>query len=240
MQAIRRNLIDLTIISGEILKKADQMMDKTPLSPINNIVNVALKGVALIFAKMNPKLNNHPYFSHNVYVTHLKSKSFKRCFALMVPGLGFIAVALYDRVKNRSSALKTNQPSSTVAPAKAAKDRNELEAHEKVPVWYDFSEEEQEALNAINSCHKKSYITHFEELTIEDQFRKNPRLILAVACFINSNVMNFLVHKELTDNTAFNVLITNVLEALKSAKGNDERKEIYDNAILRLALYNLI
>lgn len=236
MQAIRRDLINFTVIGGEILKKADQMMDKTPLSPINNIVNVALKGVALIIAKMNPKLNNHPYFSHNVYVTHLKSKSFKRCFALMVPVLGFIAVALYDRVKNRSSALKTSQPSSTVAPAKAAKGRNELEAHEKVYGWYDFSEAEQEALNAINSCHKKNYVTEFKELTIEDQFRKNSRLILAVACFINPNVMNFLAHEELRDNTQFNLIITDVLKALESAKEDGEREKIYRQAIQQLTL----
>ncbi len=93
MQSVEQK-ISTTNPFEEKLVKADKLLDKTPLSPINNLLDIIFKGMALAFTKIYPPLRT------NHYVHHLNNKSFKRCFALAIPVFGFIFVALYDHVKN--------------------------------------------------------------------------------------------------------------------------------------------
>ncbi len=91
MHSVKQKSDTMITLLSDLFVKVDNIFDRTPLSPITNIGDIAFKCLAIVFTKIRPSLNN------NHYVTHLKNKSFKRCFALMVPVLGFIAVALYDR-----------------------------------------------------------------------------------------------------------------------------------------------
>lgn len=74
----------------------DRVMDCSPLSPVNNLVNLFEKCFVL------PCLDEEA-IGTNRYFTHLSDKSFSRCILLvLLPFVGGVAFAIYDAVKKNS------------------------------------------------------------------------------------------------------------------------------------------
>ena len=68
----------------------DIFSDYVPvLSTVTNLIDIFQKVVFVPF--MNEK-----YVEKSHYYTHLKNKSFQRCFLLLFPGLGNIVIIAYD------------------------------------------------------------------------------------------------------------------------------------------------
>ena len=87
------------------LVKLDNTLDKTPLSPINNTINIIVKGSLALIKSFHGKVYQG---LNGRYMTHLKNKSLKRCFILTIPIFGWIVIALYDCVKSKSTTFKGN------------------------------------------------------------------------------------------------------------------------------------
>lgn len=86
--------------------KLDQYCDYTPLSPINNAVDIVFKFAVIPFLKNETVENTH-------YFKHVKEKNLGRCFALIfLPVIGGAFVAAVDRknVKFAKSDLENGTP----------------------------------------------------------------------------------------------------------------------------------
>lgn len=80
-------------VTAKTFRSADRVMDYTPLSPINNLVDLFQKCFVL------PCVDKDT-IDHNKYLTHINDKSFVRCILLVVfPVIGSIGFAIYDAQK---------------------------------------------------------------------------------------------------------------------------------------------